>query len=128
MILVDTSVWLAVGRQLKRVTDVVDPHEAAVCGPVLYEVLRGARPSAYWPLQDRLYSAHMLDDPMPMERYDYAASVYSTLRARGVTIGSPLDCIIAAVAMSNSAELLHMDRDYDQIARFFPLHARNVLP
>ena len=127
MILIDSSVWLSANRLLNDVTDAVDPYDAAVCGPIVYEVLRGASSKRYAALQDLLYSAHLIDDPMPTERYDHAALIYRTLRAQGVTIRSPFDCVIAAVALSHDVPLLHVDRDFDEIAVVFPLRSHNLL-
>lgn len=127
MILIDSSVWLSAKRLLTNVTDVVDPYEAAVCGPIVYEVLRGAGSKSYAALQDQLFSAHLIDDPMPTERYDHAALIYRTLRDRGITIRSSFDCVIAAVALSHDVPLLHIDRDYDEIAAVFPLRSHHLL-
>jgi predicted nucleic acid-binding protein len=123
VILVDSSIWLA--RRF-RITDVVDPKEVTICGPIVYEVLRGARPEQHSALSDVLYSAQILDDPMPTERYEQAALIYRALRAIGITIESSFDCVIAAVAMHYRVELLHRDHDFDRIAEVMPLRARNV--
>ncbi len=50
-----------------------------------------------------------------------AANIYRQLRKRGFTIRSPIDCLIAALAMRCRLLLLHKDRDYPTIARFYPL-------
>ena len=50
-----------------------------------------------------------------------AAHIYRTCRAKGFTIRSSMDCLICATALQHQAWVLHNDRDFDAIARFFPL-------
>ncbi|MGI8904565.1 MAG: PIN domain-containing protein [Solirubrobacteraceae bacterium] len=47
--------------------------------------------------------------------------MYRACRRGGETIRTMLDCVIAAVAIREHAELLHHDRDFDAIARHTPL-------
>lgn len=70
----------------------------------------------------------MLDSPVPLARFEFAGEIFRTIRARSFTIRSSNDCLIAAIAMHHDVTLLHGDRDFDYIARFFPLRARNVIP
>jgi hypothetical protein len=55
-----------------------------------------------------------------------AAQIYRTGRKLGITVRSPYDCLIAACASRHEAEVLHLDRDFAQIARFTPLKQRNI--
>ena len=41
-----------------------------------------------------------------------AAQDFRTLRARGFTIRTSIDCLIATFCIENDCELLHSDRDY----------------
>ena len=50
-----------------------------------------------------------------------AADLYRRCRARGSTIRSPLDCLIAAVAIRIDAAVLHEDRDFDALAQYTEL-------
>jgi predicted nucleic acid-binding protein len=43
-----------------------------------------------------------------------------------VTIRSSVDCLIAACAIRHQLEVLHCDRDFDQLAKISPLRARNI--
>jgi len=49
--------------------------------------------------------------------YNEAASIYRACRRRGEALRSLLDCVIAAVAIRVEASVLHLDRDFDAIAR-----------
>jgi hypothetical protein len=70
----------------------------------------------------------MFDAPVPLARFEFAGEIFRTIRAGAFTIRSLNDCLIAAIAMHHDVTLLHGDRDFDYIARFFPLRARNVIP
>lgn len=70
----------------------------------------------------------MLDSPVPLARFEFAGEIYRIIRGRSFTIRSSNDCLIAAIAMHHDVTLLHGDRDFDYIAQFFPLRARNIIP
>jgi predicted nucleic acid-binding protein len=127
MILVDTSVWL-MDRRRFRLEDFVRRDQIAVCGTIIQEVLQGARSGTLRDTQETLVHMHLVDLPLPLNRFEYAAEIYRSLRVRGITIRSPNDCLIAASAILNRIELLHADRDFDYIADITNLQARNINP
>ena len=127
MILVDTSVWLFDKRRF-RLTDVVRPDAIAVCGPIIQELLQGTRGAEYQEKRLVLLNTHLVDLPLPLNRFEYAAEIYRTLRMEGITIRSTNECLIAASAILNRIELLHADRDFDYIAEITNLQARNINP
>ena len=47
-------------------------------------------------------------------------------RRTGRTIRSGVDCLIAACAIRNGLEVMHVDRDYDALADVSPLQVRSV--
>ncbi len=53
--------------------------------------------------------------------FEAAASLYRACRNAGATIRSIGDCLIAVAAIRTGAEVLHIDRDFDAIARHTPL-------
>lgn len=126
-VLADSSAWISFFRTSSR-NSVADKLEKLIeleadvclCGPVLAEVLRGIREDA----QHRKISS-ILDSfeyyEADKETYRHAAHIYRHCRARGFTIRGTADCTIAAIALRHDLELLHDDRDYEVIARFFPL-------
>ena len=127
MILVDTSVWLFDRRRF-RLSDFVRQDQIAVCGTIIQEVLQGARGDTVRETQETLVHMHLVDLPLPLNRFEYAAEIYRSLRVRGITIRSSNDCLIAASAILNRIELLHADRDFDYIAEITNLQARNINP
>jgi predicted nucleic acid-binding protein len=127
VILVDSSAWVeffratgsAIHRQLKSIID--DGAVIATTDTILMEVLAGARDDADrdW-LRRLLYSQHFLATNGPAD-YENAAELYRVCRAGGETPRRLTDCLIAAIAIRNDAELLCRDADFDIIARHSPL-------
>jgi predicted nucleic acid-binding protein len=50
-----------------------------------------------------------------------AAGIYQDLQRKGIRIRSSIDCLIAATAIEAGASVLHKGRDFDFIARHYPL-------
>ena len=83
---------------------------------VLYEVLRGFREERAL-RQARLLLQTLRIEPCGGEEVALAAAEhYRHLRARGVTVRSGIDVMIAAFCIDRDYLLLHSDRDYDAMA------------
>jgi predicted nucleic acid-binding protein len=54
-------------------------------------------------------------EPPGIQLYLRAAELYRTLRKRGKTVRSTVDCIIAAIAEDGRCDVLARDRDMDAI-------------
>lgn len=128
MVLVDTSAWL-LQKPPEAFLALTKNQRVAVCPPIVQELLQGA-----WD-QQRMNRMHviadnskMLDSPVPIARFEFAGEIFRAARAGAYPIRSSNDCLIAAIAMHHDVLLLHGDRDFDNIARFFPLRAHNVIP
>lgn len=107
-------------------TALASEYDLAVCPPIVYEVLRGANTrKRYETLRSALLRTIMLDAAVPLERFEYAANLYLRCRDVGYTVPG-LDCLIAACAIANGAELLHRDRDYELMAEIAPLQVRRL--
>ena len=129
MILVDTSVWIAVFRKKAefRIEDAVEFDEIATCLPVIQEVLQGFREErAYRMARDAMTALPIVESPMEESLFIEAAELYRAARRQGLTIRSSVDCLIAACAMRHDLPVLHMDRDYELLARVSTLTARPV--
>jgi hypothetical protein len=122
-VLVDTSVWIdffnghpnPAADALARLID--DEADILTCGLVAAELLQGVRRDTQRAAIDR----HLRDmewlSPHEPDTYVAAAELFRNLRARGVTIRSTIDCIIAQLAAENGALLLAHDKDLRAIAR-----------
>ena len=126
MVLVDSSVWVFV-RRIERLRELVGPQDFVTCPPVIEEVLRGTRTEQeYNYFYENLHAFPILESPMDLERFHEAAAIYRTGRARGISIRSPYDCLIAACAIRNAVPVLHIDRDFTRIATFTTLEQRSL--
>lgn len=120
MTLIDTSAWIEFLRDTgspvcRRVDDLL-AVEVATCDAVRMELLAGARDERHLQQLRRLLARATLLPTEPVD-YDAAASLYRTCRQRGHTVRKLIDCLIAAVAMRGNVPVLHLDADFDILAR-----------
>lgn len=131
MWLVDTSVWIEIfGRERAVVIDRdIRLDEIVTCPPVVQEVLQGfADEHAYAIAHESLVAFPMVDGDLPLDRWLQAAQLYRAARRAGVTVRSTLDCLIAASAIRHGLGVLHVDRDFDELARVTALQTRRLRP
>ena len=127
MILVDTSVWsLALrrdrppeSREVEAFTAAIERGDACLTGTILQEVLQG--------FPDTSRTRRLVDylAPFPLlalHRGDfvYAAEIRNKCRVKGITV-STIDAQIAAAAIDHKCALLTTDKDFEAVARHFPL-------
>ena len=129
MILVDTSVWVAVFRR-RRPLDLeayLDFEEVVTCLPVIQEVLQGfGGEAAFRVAETAMFSLPAVESPLSEAVFRQAVALYRTGRNVGRTIRSSVDCLIAACALRHDLEVLHRDRDFEAIASYSGLRQRNV--
>lgn len=125
-ILIDTSAWIDFFRaepsgENTLLTDCLSRREHIfIAGVIIQEILQGIRDdSQYRSVRDFLFVFPKIDAQFP-DHVD-AANVYRGLRRRGLTIHSPVDCLIAVLAIRHRLFLLHKDSDFTAIARYHPL-------
>lgn len=129
MVLVDTSVWIEVFRKPSRIRleASVDFDDVVTCLPVIQEVLQGFRDEgAFGRARESMRALPIVESPLREEVFLHAADLYRAGRRAGLTIRSGIDCVIAACAIRNHLDVLHHDRDYDEIARISPLQTRRL--
>jgi predicted nucleic acid-binding protein len=125
-VLADTSVWIELFRRTGSPTAQamrrrLDADEVAITDIVIMEILAGETHP------DRLAKARRAVDGCAylgqrgQRDAIAAAALYRRCRRAGETPRQLTDCLIAAVAIRNDVPVLHRDRDYDAIARHFPL-------
>jgi predicted nucleic acid-binding protein len=128
MMLVDTSVWIELlnGTLGSKLTE-ADLLDFVTCGPILQEVLQGLRDDpASMALRESLLALPVLSDPVPIALFLSAAEIYRLGRAKGYTIRSSTDCLIAAIAIENGVPVWHKDRDFEAVARYTSLRTRRM--
>jgi predicted nucleic acid-binding protein len=117
VILVDTSAWIdffngqgspeaeLLARFIEKGDDVV------TCGVVLAEFFQGLRK----PASVRRLEVYFLEmrclAPHEPATYLAAAALFRNLRAKGFTIRSTIDCLVATIAAEHGARVLSKDRD-----------------
>ena len=129
VVLVDTSVWIEVFRRPARVDleSVVDLDEVVTCLPIMQEVLQGFRDEgAFRVARESMLAFPVVESPLSQEVVEHAVDLYRLARRAGVTVRSSVDCVIAACAVRNNLDLLHCDRDFDQLTRIAPLRSINL--
>jgi len=125
-ILVDSSVWIdyfnGVGTPQTDHLDALLGREEVVVGDlILAEVLQGFRDDRDL---ERAREALLSVPVLAMGGRDLAlasAAHFRTLRRRGVTLRSTIDCWIATFCLRQNLELLHADRDFDHFRRHLGL-------
>ena len=105
----------------------VDYGEIVTCPPVIQEVLQGFRDErAFRAARDAMLALPCVDSPLPLGRFEEAATLYRAARRAGVTVRSSIDCLIAASALAHDLEVLHSDRDFDLLASVSALQSRAI--
>ena len=120
MILIDTSAWIEFLRDTaspacERVEAVL-AHDIAVADPIRMEVLAGARNEQHLTQLRRLLARGVVLHTNPID-YDQTAILYRQCRANGDTVRKLIDCLIAAVAIRNDIAIVHLDADFEVLAR-----------
>jgi len=129
VILVDTSVWIEVFRRTRplELESVVAFDDIVTCLPVVQEVLQGFREErAFRVARESMKSFPIIESPLAIEVVEDAVGLYRRARHSGITIRSSVDCLIAACALRHDVEVLHRDRDFEELAKISPLRVRSV--
>lgn len=130
-VLVDTSVWIDAlnGKktwQTKLLDRLIDEDAHIVlCPIIIQEILQGIREDSDFILIRHNLSGFEILNTDPLEAAYGAASLYRSVRKRGVTIRKSNDCLIAFYAISYKATLLHNDDDFNKIAQYTALEVLN---
>jgi predicted nucleic acid-binding protein len=131
VILIDTSGWIEFLRDTSSPVCARVDHllgaAFAVCEPVRMEVLAGARDERHLNDLRRLLARGTL---LTTESIDYeeAAALYRVCRRGGETVRRMTDCLIAAVAVRTGTPVLHLDNDFEVLARHTSLQIDRVVP
>jgi hypothetical protein len=122
-------VWIEVFRRRSRLKleSIVEFDEIVTCLPVMQEVLQGfADERAFATAREAMRALPIVEAPVTAGAFDDAVALYRSARRAGVTVRSGVDCLIAACALRHGLEVLHRDRDYDELARVSSLRVRRA--
>jgi len=126
MILIDTTVWIDFFKASSLHHVVIlenlisNREDICICGIIISEVLQGIRKDSEYTKTRELFE-ELIILPMHNSTFFRSAEIYRALRRKGITIRKPLDCMIASVAIENEIPLLHNDRDFAPIEKYFSL-------
>lgn len=125
--MVDTSAWVEYLRATGSFCDaqlqqaLLRGGSLLVPAVVLQEVLQGARsPAHYMALQRELEQMWVFDPQDAHELHRQAGLLYARCRWQGITVRSPMDCVVAACALEAQLPLLARDSDFAGIRRVEP--------
>ena len=125
--IVDTSVWIDfLNGHPSAQADVLAQAIAAgdaisLPGLVLTEILLGLKNDAHARRVESLLDAFDWVDGPTRDDHVAAAKLYRQCRAKGITVRSTIDCLIAQLCIRDSLPLLAKDRDFTQMSRVVPL-------
>ena len=124
MLVVDSGVWIDFFNNVDSpatgmLAQLLDHGEVHLVVPdlVMFEVLRGFR------LEHDYRQARLLLQTLSVEPASSpalaqtAAEHYRSLRARGITVRSSIDVLVATFCIEHDYALLHRDRDFDAFER-----------
>ena len=129
MVLVDTSVWIDVFRKPSRVRleDHLDFDEVVTCLPVIQEVLQGFdREADFRRAREAMWALPIVESPLRPALVDDAVDLYRRARRAGLTVRSGIDCLIAACALRHNLAVVHVERDFTNLARVSQLDATDL--
>ncbi len=125
LVLVDTSGWICYFAKKryeeakKAIGGLLDEDRAATCGPILLELVQGARDQKEKEtLEEYFQGVHWL--PVQDRHWHGAADMAYELRRKGIT-PSAIDALIATLAVDYQCILLHRDSDFERISKHSPL-------
>jgi predicted nucleic acid-binding protein len=120
LVIVDTSGWIAfLARKgfpeiKKAIASLLDEDRIAMAGPIVLELIQGARTrDEKEGTVRRLRALRWLS--VTDDHWYQASSLAFDLRRKGVTVPA-IDTLIATLAIDYDCELLHADGDYNRIA------------
>lgn len=130
MIVADTSVWIDyVNGAITPQTDILDSelrqNRVATGDLIMVEFLQGFRSDTQFQLAKRMMDALEYHDLVGKELALMAAQNFRKLRKHGITIRKTIGVLIATFCIEYGFELLHNDRDFDQMESILGLRVRH---
>lgn len=127
MIVVDTSVWIAVLNgddtpQARRCVELLEDGAPLALTDIVYaEILQGLRSEREVRSVTRYLRWFPILRMESLADFELAARLYRRARRAGVTVRKTLDCLIAAPCVREGVPILHADEDFDRLAACTPL-------
>jgi len=118
MIVVDSSVWIdyfhnEVNVRTAWLEAAFGVQPIGLTNLILCEVLQGVRHRRRLRTATNLLTALPVFDLLGVGIAIASAQNYHSLRSRGITVRTTIDCLIATFCILEGHHLLHDDRDFD---------------
>lgn len=124
-LLIDTSVWIdffnGVDSDNVNVFSyyLENDFPIFICPVIIQEILQGIKnEKEYRQVKEYLFALNVLNDDA-IEAALGAVKIYRKVREKGITIRKSNDCLIAYYAIKYSLKILHRDRDFDNIIKYY---------
>lgn len=129
MMVVDTSVWIDYVNGVRTAqTDILDrelKQDRVVTGDlIIVEFLQGFRDNKQFQQARKLMDSLEYYDFIGKDMAIKAAQNFRLLRKKGVTIRKTIDVLIATFCIEHGFELLHNDKEYEQMEKILGLRVR----
>lgn len=121
MLLIDTSVWIKLFRDdsedfKQSLIKTINNQDYYLSRFSQTELLQGCLNEQEWSKLNSYLETQEYLEPST-ESWTVAARIYYNLRRQGITVRNTIDCCIAASAIEHNLLLLHIDRDFEAIAK-----------
>lgn len=132
MIVVDTTVWIDFFNGAQSPEDLYlqqlirQARSLALTDLIFCEILQGIRDDVTYDRTRTILLSYPILRMDTLAVFEQSASIYRACRRRGLTVRKTIDCLIAAVCITNEVELLHKDSDFSLIARVTLLQVHRV--
>ena len=121
-IIVDTSVWIdfynGISNKPVDVLKNIMLTDVIIIPPtIVQEILQGIKEKKLLAVvEDAILGFQFLNYDVYEAAFE-AAALYRLLRAKGVTVRTSNDCLIAWLCIANNFPIHHNDKDFDNIAK-----------
>ncbi|MEP7107882.1 MAG: PIN domain-containing protein [Ferruginibacter sp.] len=125
-VIVDTSVWIDFFRGLSippvlSLMEIMDSNALIILPVIAQEVLQGVREKKMVDMVESLLFGFQFISYDSYEAALGAAELYRKMRSKGITVRSSNDALIAWLCIYFNLPVLHIDRDFDNIAKYTSL-------
>jgi predicted nucleic acid-binding protein len=121
VLLIDTSVWIKLFRDdsedfKQSLIKTINNQDYYLSRFSQTELLQGCLNEQEWSKLNSYLETQNYLEPST-ESWTVAARIYYNLRRQGITVRNTIDCCIAASAIEHNLLLLHIDQDFEAIAK-----------
>jgi len=120
--IIDTSVWIdyfnnVINDKTNAADRLLENRNVIILPVILQEILQGIKDrETFDSIKGLLLSLEFLHHDAIETAID-AALLYRFLKAKGITVRKPNDCLLAVICINNNIAILHNDKDFNNIAK-----------